>query len=172
MMLIFHERRNVTVLKYSDLTKQFNEYSEAKSRYWDRLQKAAYQLLKDLEDSLELTSTTWADHDGATKRYVDIGSTESGEFKRVHPMTFQGEDLQYSFAVKITLEEGANVLPKSAYFQQISLKGSESGIAVTIQGTDKVVIIAPNEPADGQFANVAEAIKSRLIGALTVRDFA
>lgn len=171
-MLVFHERRNVTVLKYSDLTKQFNEYSEAKSRYWDRMQKAAYQLLKDLEDSLDLSSATWADHDGAIKRYVDIGSTESGEFKRVHPMTFQGDDLQYSFALKITLEEGANVLPKSSYIQHISLKGSASGIDVTLQGTDRVIMSTPNEASDGQFSSVVEAIKFRLIGALTVREFA
>lgn len=160
------------MLKYSDLTKQFNEYSEAKSKYWERLQKAAFQLLKDLEDSLELASATWVDHDGAIKRYVDIGSTESGEFKRVHPMTFQGDDLQYSFALKITLEEGANVLPKSSYIQHISLKGSESGIAATLQGTDSVIMSAPNEASDGQFASVVEAIKLRLIGALTVREFA
>ena len=171
-MLVFNERRTVNMLKYSDLTKQFNEYSEAKSKYWERLQKAAFQLLKDLEDSLELASATWVDHDGAIKRYVDIGSTESGEFKRVHPMTFQGDDLQYSFALKITLEEGANVLPKSSYIQHISLKGSESGIAVTLQGTDRVIMSAQNEASDGQFASVVEAIKLRLIGALTVREFA
>lgn len=170
-MLVFNERRTVNMLKYSDLTKQFNEYSEAKSRYWDRMQKSAYQLLKDLEDSLDLASATWADHEGAVKRYVDIGSTESGEFKRVHPMVFQGDDLQYSFALRITLEESANALPKSSYIQHIRLKGSQSGISVSIQGADEIVMSAPREIADGQFSATVEAIKSRLLSVLSVREF-
>lgn len=171
-MLVFNERRTFNMLKYSDLTKRFTEFVETQSAYWERMHKSAMQLLKDLESSLDLPAKTWKDHKNHESHYVDIGLIEDGEFTRAHPMRFQGDDYNYSFAIKLVLEEGPEVIPKGSFIQHITLRGSESALLVKISAEPEIVVRASKEVADGQFADVVEAIKERIVRQLNVKDLA
>lgn len=158
------------MLKYSDITQRFIEFRREQDEYWERLRKAAYQLLKDLQVSLELPSESWTDETGKLFHYVDIGSTESGEFKRVHPMEFQGEELRYNFAIRIALEESPKDLSKAFYIQHVTLFANNDVIAVTLAGADQdTVFNVPTEIVDGQFSQVAEGVKQKLMDALTLQ---
>lgn len=169
-MLAPLERRNVPMLKYSDITKRFIEFRREQDEYWEHLRKAAYQLLKDLQVSLELPSESWTDETGKLFHYVDIGSIESGEFKRVHPMEFQGEDLRYNFAIRIALEESSKDVSKAFYFQRVTLFASNEVIVVTLAGADhETVFNTSKDVVDGQFSTVVEAIKENLMGVLTLK---
>ncbi|MHC8299624.1 hypothetical protein [Pseudomonas sp. ZS1P83] len=158
------------MLKYSDLTSRFIAYRREQERYWDHLQQSAYQLLRDMDFSLDLPSKTWTDQNGKVIHYVDIGSTNSGEFKRVHPMEFQSDDLRYNFAIRITLEESPEELPKGFYIQHVTMFASDDVIAVTLAGVNGDIALNTSKTvADGQFSQVVEAIKQRLIEALTLK---
>jgi len=169
-MVAPHERRIGLMLKYSDLTTRFIEYRREQERYWDHLQKSAYQLLRDLENSLDLPSKVWTNQDGNVIRYVDIGSTTDGEFKRVHPMVFQGENLEYNFAIRITLEENPDELQKGFYIQHVKMTAYGEFVSVSLEGArEGEVWNASKEVSDGQFARVVEAIKVSLFDALTLK---
>jgi hypothetical protein len=158
------------MLKYSDITQRFIEFRREQDEYWEHLRKAAYQLLKDLQVSLELPSESWTDETGKLVHYVDIGSIENGEFKRVHPMEFQGEDLRYSFAIRIALEESSRDVSKAFYFQRVTLFSNDEVIAVTLAGADhETVYNTSKDVVDGQFSNVVEAIKQNLMDVLTLK---
>lgn len=158
------------MLKYSDITQRFIEFRREQDEYWEHLRKAAYQLLRDLEISLELPSQTWTDESGKLFHYVDIGSTESGDFKRVHPMEFQGKDLRYNFAIRFSLEESPENLSKAFYIQHVTLFANNEVIAVTLPGADgDTVLNTSKDVVDGQFSNVVEVIKKRLMDVLTMK---
>lgn len=158
------------MLKYSDITQRFIEFRREQDEYWEHLRKAAYQLLKDLQVSLELPSESWTDEKGTFFNYVDIGSTESGEFKRVHPMEFEGEELRYNFAIRITLEDSPSNLAKSFFIQRVTLFSNNGVIVVTLSGSDNdTVFNVPTEIVNGQFSQVAEGIKQKLMDALTLQ---
>jgi len=158
------------MLKYSDITKRFIEFRREQDDYWEHLRKAAYQLLKDLQVSLDLPSQSWTDEKGTLFNYVDIGLVKNGEFKRVHPMEFENDELRYKFAIRITLEESPNDLSKSFFTQQVTLFSNNGVIAVALHTSDhETVFNVPTEVVDGQFAQVAEAIKQNLMGKLTLK---
>lgn len=158
------------MLKYSDITQRFIEFRREQDEYWEHLRKAAYQLLKDLQVSLDLPSESWTDENGKLFHYVDIGSTESGEFKRVHPMEFQGEKLRYNFAIRIALEESPNDLSKAFYIQHVTLFANNDVIAVTLAAANEdTVLNTSKEVVDGQFSKVAESIKQSLMDMLTLK---
>jgi hypothetical protein len=158
------------MLKYSEITERFIEFRREQDEYWEHLRKAAYQLLKDLEVSLELPSLSWTDETGKLFYYVDIGSTESGEFKRGQTKELQGEDLRYNFAIRIALEESATDLSKAFYVQPVTLFTNNEVITVTLSCIDgDTVINTEKEVEDGQFSKVVEVIKQKLMDLMTLR---
>jgi hypothetical protein len=158
------------MLKYSDITKRFIEFRREQDEYWELLRKAAYQLQKDLQVSLDLPAESWTDEKGTFFSYVDIGSVESGEFKRVHPMQFEGEELRYNFAIRITLEDSPDNLSKSFFIQRVTLFSNNGVIVVTLSGSDRETVLnVPTEIKDGQFSDAAEVIKQKLMDALTLK---
>ncbi|SDJ37898.1 hypothetical protein [Pseudomonas abietaniphila] len=158
------------MLKYSEISARYAEYRREQNEYWDHLQKAAYQLLHDLGTALELPSKTWKNAEGSVSGYVDIGLLEGGVFKRVHPMEFKGNDLQYDFTIRMTLEEGPDDLSKAFYFQNISMKAAADRIIVTVKGArrDQDVDVSKSI-SDGQFHAVVELIAARLFDALSLK---
>lgn len=172
-MLVPIQPRERSMLTYNDISKRYQNYRNAEMGYWRGLQKAAQQLYSELRDSLELTSPTWDNSDGQKVDYMALGVFAGDRFEAKPSALLEGrQDRSLPFAIRITLEEGPNVLPKVDYVQQVRVWQSGAVIAVELGAQNPIQMAVTNEDVPGRFADVAEAIKRQLVAALDPTVFA
>lgn len=117
---------------------------------------------------MELPSPRWLDFDHQEYRYVQAGVINGGQFEPQSISILPDQGFELDFAIKLTMEEGQGILPKSHVVIGIKLQEIESMLQVAIKGRQDTILRVTRKPDEGRFADAVEVIKRKVIDALNM----
>lgn len=154
-------------ITYEDIRQQraqlHNHYEERRAR----LQKAAYKLKAEYEESLMLPAYTWTDAKGAEHPYVLVGILdERSSFKKSPlPTVALDEDYALPFAIA-TVVDDSPIGGGGQYIINVRM-WSENGMLRVGVGNGQFTFIIASPDEKGAYAEVSSAIKQLIMAGFT-----
>lgn len=154
-------------ITYEDIRQQraqlINHYEERRAY----LQKAAYKLRAEYEDSLCLPAESWSDSKGEEHPYVMVGILDGiGQFQKTPlPTVALDDDYALPFVIA-TVVDDSSIGGGGQYIVNIRMWSENDMLRVEVGKGQKVFIIS-NPDEKGVYVEVCSAIKQLIMAGFT-----